>query len=503
VSTIQAGIPRPSAAFFTISIAPLRLAAFVAYAVVELAALPLAARRLAQPEYLPALCLAFAIGLIVPAVLTFKRRVDLVEPVNWFSLMYWFVFPGAVYFLISGFGASEHILPMTAPRLARAATHAMWLFLIGYVCFLGGYLAITRDAAQRRLRLPSMREFSPILARVAIAACIAIGLVNFAYLLVSYPGGILGYLLDFGLRAHRFEMIGGDVTTFGYQFMYAAMYLWLLVLLRENRLGTRYAEAWAFFAALVMSIVMSISQGRMGQSVTYMLGLGLLVYVTSGGHAQNLRYVALIAIGMAFGIVLYLLRRASAASFTGAENFAVSGFGSFAARFFDDIAYWIIGKGNVPNVPIVMNLVETNGLDGRFLYGSSYLTWVLSLTPAAEGARNIGQTLGYLWFGAEGGLPPTIIGELFVNFGPLGVPAGMLLVGAGCAAFYQFIRARGEYIWYVVYIAVLLKFLFIWPKGETANIVSAIWAFAPTVVVYAVVCLASARRDPGPGNHHA
>jgi oligosaccharide repeat unit polymerase len=481
------------AAFFTSEIAPDRLAGYAVYCILLLALLPVAATHLDQPGYLEPLVLAFAIGLVVPAVIVFKRRVDLIDPINWFSLMYLFVFPGAVYFLIAGFGKSEHLLSFTQPRVERAATAALWLFLVGYLAFVAGYATFAGETRSREIRLPSMREFSPWIARLAIAACVAIGALNFLYLLVSYPGGMLGYLLDFGLRSHRFEMIGEGVTTVGYQFIYAGVYLWLMVLLRENKLNAGRLETWLFVAALVLSIVMSISQGRMGQTVTYVLAIGFLVYVTSAGHAKNFRYVALIAAGMAAGIVLYLLRRASAANFTGAQDVAAAGLQLFASSFFGDIAYWIIGKGNVPNVPIVMNLLETGGINGHLLYGASLYNWVFGLTSLIEGPANIGATLGMLWFGGEGGLPPTIVGEFLVNFGALGVPVGMCAAGAGCALLYRWVRERGDFIWYVVYLAILLKFIFLWPKGEAANLAGAIWAFVPTVVVYNMVRMLTAQ----------
>jgi hypothetical protein len=473
--------------FFGLTISPIRLVAFTIYCFLLAALLPIAANRIADPGFLPGLYLAFMLGAIVPGVLTFRTGFDLIEPINWFSLMYWLVFPGALYFLMEGFSASEHIQPMTEPRLERAVTVTMAMFVIGYLSFVLGYVAIVRDEQPAPLRLPTLGEFSPLIARAGIAACVAAGAINFLYLLVSYPRGILGYMLDFGIRAHRYDVIGGGATTIGYQFLYAGVNLWFMVLIRENRLRARFMEAWLFIATAALSIGISISEGRMSQTVTYVLGLGFLVYVTSAGQARNLRYVALVATGMVLGIGLYLLRRASTAAYTGTENFVGAGLGPYAQRFVGDLGYWIIGKGNVPNVPIVVNLVDQGGIGGEFLHGESFFTWVTGFSSLLGDTPNIGQRLGLAWQGMSGGLPPTIIGEMYVNFGFMGVPLGLCAAGIASAWFYRTVRSRGEYLWYVVYLAVLLKFLFLWPKGEFANLVVATWAFLPTVMIYGAV----------------
>lgn len=99
------------------------------------------------------------------------------------------------------------------------------LFVVGYACYLFGYVFLIRKHGARRIALPTQDDMTGWVARLAIAACVAIGVFNCLYLLVRYPGGPAGYLPDFGQGANRFDDIARPVTTCGYQFLYAGVFL--------------------------------------------------------------------------------------------------------------------------------------------------------------------------------------------------------------------------------------------------------------------------------------
>jgi oligosaccharide repeat unit polymerase len=474
--------------FFQVSISSRRLSLYLIYCSVLALSFPFVAAKLGNAEFLPALVLAYALGGVVPLCVVFGRRLDLVEPLYWFSMTYFLVFVGAVYFLVTDFAYSEHLLQPGKVMLVKLTTRALGLFLIGYVSYLAGYLVLMRDRESRRVRLPTSHDLSGWAARTAVAICVLIGALNFLYLLTSYPGGTFQYLIDFGRRAARFEAITRPVTTFGYQFLYAGVFVWFVALRRDALASRRRSETFAFSLVVCFSVLVSISQGRLTQTISYLLILGFMGYVFSPRSLHNLRFLLLAAVAIPVGIGLYFLRLVSV-GLSGIQAGNVASLTQYLNAFLPALGYWLIDKGNIPNLPVVINLVNQNGFAGELWYGQSFAAAITRLSPVLGDLPNIGETAGALWFHGGGGLPPTIVGEMFLNFGYLGVPAGLFAAGLLSSWFYRFVVARGTYAWYLVYLIVLFRFIFVWPKGESANIVAAFWLAFPMLCVLGAVKL--------------
>jgi oligosaccharide repeat unit polymerase len=472
---------------FAVPINPGRAVAYAAYCMGLLLTFPIAAMQLASADFLLALVLAYALGALVPVSIVFGTRLDLVEPLLWFSAMYYLVFPSTVYFLVTGFSTSEYLLFPGREPLRQFVEQAVALFLMGYASFLAGYLVLMRNRGPRIVSYPSFRRFSGSIARVVICLCVLIGAANFLYVAGQYPGGILKYLFDFGQRMQRYEQIEGRVTTIGYQFLYAGMLVWFLVLRRERAMRKQTLELVPFTFLAVFSVVVSISQGRMSQTVAYVLILGFLTYVSSTGSTRNLKFALFGAAGMFLGLSLYVLRRFSVAAYGSPEALTASGLGQYVGAFWPALGYWLVDKGNVPNIAILVNLLEQDGIAGELLHGYSLVAWVTGMSGLIGGEPNIARTIGAMWFSRDGGLPPTIVGEMFVNFGYLGVPVGMFASGVMVSWFYQLVRSKGDFIWYIVYLSVLFKFIFLWPKGEMSNLVGAVWQFLPALFLFASI----------------
>lgn len=488
---VNYGIPESIAqrrqSLFNISVSTPRLLAWLAYCFVLAASFPWMYQRLAHPDFLFSLILAYLLGALIPFCGVFGRRIDLVEPIYWFAAKYYLVFPGALYFLATGFAFSEHLIYPGREQLVSLAEMALVLFIVGYISFLLGYLVLMRERGPRLIRLPSSRNMSSWVARLVILFCIAIGVLNFAYLLFSYPGGPIAYLMDFGQRGNRFEDIAGPVTTFGYQFLYAGVFLWLALMIRNRTLGARYPESFVFFLVVILSVIVSLSQGRLSQSISYILILAALGYIFSKSSKNNLRFSAIAVGGLFGGIVLYFLRRVSAGTFGDVDTVSLSGFGEQARAFLPALGYWLVDKGNVPNLAVVINLLEQNGLNGHHWFGMSFAVAFTKMSSLLGDLPNIGESAATAWFNGGGGLPPTIIGEMYLNFGVIGVPTGLFAVGLFSSWFYNAVRRNGSFIIYIVHVALLFKFFFLWPKGESSNIVGAFWQFMPALLVYLVI----------------
>lgn len=470
--------------------ADFRVASFAACTCLTALILPLLASRLAHPSLLAALVLTVLLGLLIVGVVLIRSDGDLAEPLYWFSLMYFLAVPASLYFIVSGFGGSEHLRPYPFVETVKLANEALFLLIIGYAAFAVGYFACIASGRTKSLRLPTTDQYAAWIARLVVATAIAIGTVNFIWLVSSYPGGVTGYLLNFGLRALRLQEIEGSVTTFGYQFLYAGVLLWYLVILRENKCSPRFLEYQAFVGTAAFSVLVSVSQGRMSQTVTYLLLLVFLIHRFAPISRSNVRLsLTVVAVGV-LGIILYFYRKVSVALYLGKAS---SGPGDFLA----DLTYWLFDKGNVPNIPVIMNLLADRRIDGDPALGETYVRALASLSDAWGEVPNVGQTLGAAWFGQGGGLPPTVVGEAYVNFGFLGVPAVLAVVGAASALLFNAVRRHGEFIGYLAYFGVLFKFIFILPKGETANFAAAVWQVLPAILLYALVRLGSGAAGYG------
>jgi oligosaccharide repeat unit polymerase len=92
-----------------------------------------------------------------------------------------------------------------------------------------------------------------------------------------------------------------------------------------------------------------------------------------------------------------------------------------------------------------------------------------------------------------GGLPPTCIGEMYVNFGAFGVIVGMFLIGIIFASFYNIMmKYRNRSYWItLIYASILTRFIFIYPKGELSNFSSSVWLFLPTIITITIIRLMS------------
>jgi len=141
------------------------------------------------------------------------------------------------------------------------------------------------------------------------------------------------------------------------------------------------------------------------------------------------------------------------------------------------------GKGYVPDVSAMMSILVFWDLD-NLQYGRTMLSWTHGLTEFSPFQSVVEMTRD--WYDTVGGVPPTVLGEMYVNFHFVGGVVAMFLIGVLMAICYNSYLNASSFWVITTFVAVVLKFFFIWPKGESANLTGVIWLILP---IWATVVL--------------
>jgi hypothetical protein len=458
-----------------------RFLVYLVYCAGLAVALPFALAGVPAPEAELPMILAFGIGAVVPVVYALFPRVNLLEPVYWFAAMYYWFFIGPVYLILSDFRFSAHLI-VTGSEKWELMTTSLSLALGGYLSLLGGYLIVRRSRQPNDIVYQSEAELPSWLLRAVTALFVLIGTLSFIQYAGAYPGGIVDYLRDFGLRAHRYEQMQEESSTIGYHFLYAAVFIWIFTLRRAGpgRLGR--LEYLLFWPTLGVSILALVGEARIFQLVSYLLVIPATFYLTA--QRRERREFTFLVLGGSMilsGILLYVARLASILLYNRPDAFAGQSLADIGLAALEGMAFLLIDKGNVPNVVVLMTIVDRWEADFGLQYGKTLLNWLAAFVPDMDSVQ-MGPLIGDRWYQTVGGLPPTIIGELYANFRTGGVLFGMFAVGMLMAFTFNLARRCRDYWIYLAYVAIVCRFFFGWPKGETMNLVGAIKLFLPTLV---------------------
>lgn len=473
-----------------------RLAIYVLWCVLLLPVYVLTVPYLPNPGQADTLALAFLLGAVVPVCIVFRKQMDLLEPLYWFSVMYFVFFPGAVYFLLTDFQHSQHNLIADSTLRDRILIKALWLALIGYVMFLVGYLTATLQARRARIQFGGERTPDWLILATA-AALLSIGMLNFVYLIVNYPGGLVAYYSQMGIRLHRLDAYGDGVTTLGLQFVYAAVWMGFFVVLRRADKG-QYPSRLAVLGLAMLaaaSAAILASQGRLFQTVSYCLAMGGMLYAFSDHSRRNVVMLLSGAGLLLAGIALYFGRLVSVLLYNRPDIFQQLELGQAIEVFVLTLNRSLLDSGNVTDLTSFMNVLAYWEQDFSFLYGSSFASAFGRVIPGID-AKSVAETTQAAWSTGAGALPPTFTGELYANFGSMGVIGGMLVAGFFAGRIYRFCVKNGGFLMTLLLCAFTFRFFFILPKGETVNLTGMIWTLLPVTAAMTAVRLfyVAARR---------
>jgi len=432
------------------------------------------------------LILLIILFFVLIGYFVFQSSLNLFEPFTLFTLYYFTIVIAALYLHLKNFEDSAFIDSTSFSHSLHSLFNISLIYYIfGYLFALWGYKTFVRSGKpiidfEDGVSLKSVK--------LLVFPFALIGIINFAYNVYVHAGGnLFSYMQNISIRYLEFEKTG---TTLGYLFAYVASYLWFYVLLKQRK-----KMSYCFLLFLVLTILMKASSGRVFITISYIISFIVIYYFVSMKFDEDLsnknrRYVfALLLIGIC-GVIFYFFRITSSLMH---NNKISSGWLATIIQFidFDIIMNYAILKGNVPNIPVFMKIIDSWANDIGLLYGESLLTWIYHIIPSSfkpEGYQP-SVMLKNAWYPhvLSGSLPPTGVGEMYANFGVLGPFIGMFLFGS-FVAFLQNLLFRFNNYWYlVIYVQIAIGFVMIYPKGEFDNLT--LWFVLPIMFTLLLIKL--------------
>lgn len=404
------------------------------------------------------------------AVLFKLRSHPIYEPRVLFSLssLPWLITGYGYFVKYEGFLAAKPGL--YSASLDVLSIKAMFLFVLGYLSFIAGasfkirYQILSFDAF-RRVSAPSSLQ-------IVIWGMVLLAALNFFLNVFMISGGnIIAYISSTAGRNYQVAE-GQGVSAVGYVFGLVAVNF---IFYFAGKKDTSKKAMFFLLMVFVFFIFVRASQGRIFQTLVF-IGSTYVCYLIAVHQAgkKSVSYIKSIPAFLllaVLGIMLYFLRILSAYFYSGRSlealdfNFMFSGFMHFAVE-----------RGNVPNVPVLLTLIDKIPSETFYFLGSTIPNFLLWLVPKSLLAPDylISLRIKELWYTdiPGGGLPPTGVGEWYANFGMLGVFFGMFLVGATLKyVYFKALNGNSPYL-KVIWANIAMGFIVVYPKTDLSQIPS-------------------------------
>jgi hypothetical protein len=398
----------------------------------------------------------FLTGIVIlaPSVyLLIKKRFDPFHPLIFAAWSYFFpaFFIGGLI-LASGFSNpyflafvqnEEYDLPLTLVYV-----------MLGYGGLtLGFYLPLGRKIGEFISRRSPLANWQPEQVIKPGLLLLALGLVN---TVLAFSTGILGFQ-----KVAEIGIFDGVIFLFTYFSLEATLLLWVVVF-RSKSLNVNH------FAVITLLLVMSLARSAFQGNRGSLLGVFILIaycFVASGKKillkhkiwGGVLLFVTLL-IGMIYGTTFRSIK-------TTEEKVSMDQYAANVFETFEKISDQDIGSNlergflalaerfeNVSQLAVVVSNYETlatyeagYGLDNNIIKDSiSFLIprFLWEDKPLATDPYKYGDL--YFNFG-ENAFTLTPMGDLLRNFGPIGVPIGMIILGIFLRVIYASLRENQEF----------------------------------------------------------
>lgn len=431
----------------------------------------------------------FFSAVAVPAVF-FIRRVGVFEPIFWFTIYYYVLIYSEFAAVQSKFHFSTFFdnTYFYSNKLDLFSI-SIWVVLVGYLCFLFSYSLFFNDKIVKKGNY-LVRGVSFTLLKYLAYIFMLIAIINFMYNIKAISNfDIISYFEKIKYYSGHFVDFG--ITIVGYNFMYPSIFF-ALYLYFNKKINKYTLVVFMFFFLLLVASLGRITGFGMSIIIIY------LVFLYVGDiFFLNKKRIAILSIAVLGIISLFFLRMFSEYH----RVFDIS-FDDFVVNELSNAMYILIGEGNLPNIGIVMKIIDSWEVDIGFLYGGSIFVGLMAFLPSSISVDVIqNNTVSWIakrtWYSDihGGGLPPTIIGDLFANFGYIGVFFGMFVLGWFFARVYGFVLKKKNFFIFVVYAYFLTRFVFILPKGEFSRIsVMVIPVIIITLVLFVGVVTRATRK---------
>lgn len=413
-------------------------------------------------QYSVLLCIIILLNIII------KWEKNVVTPMLLFNCIYLTTSFSIWYFCYTDFETNNFAFGTiyTSDFYDLLEKSALY-FLIGYIFLVIGYEVMPKKQDVINVKFESKEIITDTALTIFIIGCYVIGLFNFCFNVFTNTGGNL--LLYFSNMAIVNEMYADGGTTIGYNFLYLGAYMILLKSLRSTgRVGL-------FSAFLILiSILVKISSGRVFGTLSYIMILAGIYYFSKINSTRNINKKLIVFAGLILlgGLFMYLFRYVSSLHSAG---IVYGSWIDYISESFGNILYFLFDRGNTVNVAIMPKIIDSWFSDVGPLLGKSIILSVFSIIPSSilgVAADNYYWKIKELWFSdvSGGGLPPTIIGEMYMNFGIVGITLGMLCFGLCMKYVYNWYLAKQGYFRLLVFLNMCFGFFLLIPKTATGNL---------------------------------
>lgn len=426
--------------------------------------------------------LSYSLFLLIVVSCLFISGNDIFSPLTWFSITYLGYVVGGVYYSFGEVNYGKFLILADIPfEVVPEYIMASLLWaIVCYFMFCFGYCVFSAKTTFMARAESSLLTARPEFSRIShclIPVLLIFGFCYWVYVAYEVAGGVLGIIIKF--QAFRHLIADTKISTLPYHFYYAGMFLWLLILVKDDRrIGLLY------IVLSFLGMLINLTQGRIMLSITFVLAQVFFVGMAKGNGVSSWKVffnVSLLGVG---ALIIYFLRILSNYYFIGYDVPVVAD----DTAFYRDFLSKIVGSGNVADLQQLVIIFRTWSWDEPML-GITYFDWIRNSFGAFFGMApsSIGLTIRDIYFPSGSGAPtPGAIGEAFVNFSVLG-PFFMLLVGALFSLIYQGVKRVGSYILLMVYSIFLARFVLLYPKVDSTMILSFLWGAVPYLLAVFVV----------------
>lgn len=368
--------------------------------------------------------------LLVVGVFSFGliKGIDWFEPIYSISVIFFLIFVARALYITYTPAWSYPFHPEFIPWTLLLGT-------IGFVSLLVGYALKAGERISRRLPVFSSKWNKSRLILIT-TVYIAVGLVGYTYAIIS-SGGF--QLFAVSLQGRRLLSVSNNwVFASTLILFHVATLLLVAYFARHRRL------ALLFLTTCLLAVGSSLLLGgRSDALITILAAIVIFYYVRFGGRRHLIRQTPVVIVtAITFFLLVVIVGTLRWQGAAGRNVLEV------------DVASTVISGGVARRF-----LLEFNQLDWfaatlelvpeklPFQWGQSFLQFFSMFVPRALWAGKpepLAFHLNRIAGGPGFGSPPSLMGELYINFSVPGIIAGMFLFGVVARMLYAYLRANPQ-----------------------------------------------------------
>lgn len=328
-------------------------------------------------------------------------------------------------------------------------------------------------------RLPRFHGWNVKRAHRVIVLYAIIGIVFFAYFISHFDITSIAQLSskrDFRPTAY--------VRWFS-RFLEYGAFIWFLTYIYQGKRLLSF-QAMPMFAFTLIAMTYSIFTSHRGILFAYLIML-VLVY---NYYRQKIRAAVILSVAAFSVLIAYILVRLRELSgITLGDSLVISPLEPLRAVF----------GANYAGITLISHIVNIFPEEEPFRIGTTFIQWIVYPIPSfiqKNQPPKLSSELAAMVYNKPNSAPPTIIGELWLNFWFIGVILGMLIFGVLARTGYEYLRSdpKPHIATVGLYAVFVLYFVFFTMTSSSVQMLEATRWFLP---LFAALLYISEIRETG------